>query len=308
MVERALLNLEKFLKTQKLTPVFFHGSGGSVSRGGGSIKEQIAWWPQTALNIYKVTVQGETVQRHFHHPLIIRSQVSKIVEAFENYHPHTLHREEALQKMANIIQEQYHSLVQDPAFQHMTSEATPYDFLSLLKIGSRPTKRVGKGKFTLRAIPWILCWTQTRLLLPVWWGIGTAWEQMDHREKRHLKEAFDNYPLFQSYVKNLGFTFSKIELGVWKFHLEHARLTLEERKMWNERIDHELKRSQNFFKELLGHANYTWYNPRLGESIYFRSSMIHPLNVIQKISLERSDRVLLRETVTGIASGMLTTG
>jgi phosphoenolpyruvate carboxylase len=230
------------------------------------------------------------------------------VEAFENYHPHTLHREEALQKMANIIQEQYHSLVQDPAFQHMTSEATPYDFLSLLKIGSRPTKRVGKGKFTLRAIPWILCWTQTRLLLPVWWGIGTAWEQMDHREKRHLKEAFDNYPLFQSYVKNLGFTFSKIELGVWKFHLEHARLTLEERKMWNERIDHELKRSQNFFKELLGHANYTWYNPRLGESIYFRSSMIHPLNVIQKISLERSDRVLLRETVTGIASGMLTTG
>lgn len=308
MVETALLNLEKFLKSQKLTPVFFHGSGGSVSRGGGSIKEQIAWWPQTALNIYKVTVQGETVQRHFHNPLIIRSQVSKIVEAFSNYKPHKHEKVEVLDKLAIKIQGHYRALVQDPDFQHMTSEATPYDFLSLLKIGSRPTKRAGKGKFTLRAIPWILCWTQTRVLLPVWWGLGSAWSEMSSSEQKQIKQSFNSAPLFQSYVKNLGFTLSKVELGVWKFHLSHSRLSETEKKMWNDKIESELLLVQKFFKDVMGHQNYTWFNPRLGESIYFRSSMIHPLNVIQKISLERNDRILLRETVTGIASGMLTTG
>lgn len=308
LVEKALLDLEKFLLSHKLTPVFFHGSGGSVSRGGGSIKEQIAWWPQTALNIYKVTVQGETVQRHFHHPLIMRSQVSKIVEEFANYHPRKKQDHPELIKLSSLIQGHYRTLVQDPSFQEMTSQATPYDFLNLLKIGSRPTKRNGKGKFTLRAIPWILCWTQTRLLLPVWWGVGSAWQELSASERSGVKKAHLASPLFQSYVKHLGFTLSKIELGVWKFQLNHTNLAEQEKRAWNKKIDQELKLTEKFFKELLGHSNYTWFNPRLGQSIIFRSSMIHPLNVLQKISLEKKDRFLLRETVTGIASGMLTTG
>lgn len=308
LVERALFSLEAFLLKSKLTPVFFHGSGGSVSRGGGSIKEQIAWWPETALNIYKVTVQGETVQRHFHHPAIMRSQVTKIVDEFEHYRPHNSATHKIIDGFAQKVQEEYRQLVQDPSFQNMTAEATPYEFLTLLKIGSRPTKRSGKGKFTLRAIPWILCWTQTRLLLPVWWGLGSGWEKLSNKQKATIQKELKLSPLFQSYMKNLGFTLAKVELGVWKFELQHSRLTDREKKFWNEKIDHELELTHLFFQEMMGHKDFTWFNPRLGESIYFRSSMIHPLNVIQKISLEKGDRVLLRETVTGIASGMLTTG
>lgn len=308
LVEKALLELESFLLKKGLTPVFFHGSGGSVSRGGGSIKEQIAWWPQSALNIYKVTVQGETVQRHFHQPRIMRSQVGKIVEGFANYKPHKKVSSETVSVFAKSIQEKYKNLVQDANFQELVSLATPYDFLNLLKIGSRPTKRTGKGNFTIRAIPWILCWTQTRLLLPIWWGIGSSWESLSAQEKAEVKNYFTHAPLMQTYIKNLGFTLAKVELGVWDFHVEHSNLKPSEKKLWRNQIDLEFGKSVKFFKEITDNQSFTWFRPVLGESIIFRSSMIHPLNVIQKLALERKDNVLLRETVTGIACGMLTTG
>ena len=112
----------------------------------------------------------------------------------------------------------------------------------------------------------------------------------------------------QSYMKNLGFTLAKVEMGVWNFNLDHAKLSAKEKEHWKNKISEELKLSIIFFHDLTGAKAFTWFRPWLGESIYFRSSMIHPLNVIQKIALERKDHVLLRETVTGIACGMLTTG
>lgn len=136
LVERSLLNLEDFLISEELTPVFFHGSGGSVSRGGGPIKEQIAWLPQSALNIYKVTVQGETVQRNFSQPLIMRSQVSKIVEEFSKHKMSKRLEAKIIDSFAADIQLAYRELVKDEAFQELVTQATPYDFLSLLKIGS----------------------------------------------------------------------------------------------------------------------------------------------------------------------------
>ncbi len=308
LVQKALLDLETFLLKKSLTPVFFHGSGGSVSRGGGSIKEQIAWWPQSALNIYKVTVQGETVQRHFHQPLIMRSQIEKIVDEFANYKPRDHKTPPLVPEFAGTIQAEYRKLVRDPLFQELVSKATPYDFLNLLKIGSRPTKRAGKGNFTIRAIPWILCWTQTRLLLPIWWGTGTAWAKLDEAQKVELKAFYKTSPLMHSYVKNLGFTLAKIELGVWNFHVEHSALGPELKEKWKREIREEHARAVEFFNDLTMNAEFTWFRPKLGESIVFRSSMIHPLNVIQKLALERRDNVLLRETVTGIACGMLTTG
>jgi phosphoenolpyruvate carboxylase len=308
MIEHGLFHLEDFLVKKKLKPVFFHGSGGSTSRGGGTVYEQISWWPQTALNIFKVTIQGEMVQRNFSNPLIMRSQVSKIVEGFSQCKPKHIHDHPEIKKFSDSIQNSYRSLVNDSGFQELTTLATPYDYLNLLKIGSRPAKRAKKGKFSLRAIPWILCWTQTRLLLPVWWGVGYAWKDLSKKEQKEVRKYYEKSPLMQSYVKNLGFTLAKVEMGVWNFHLDQSKLSDEDKANWKEIITSEFERSIIFFKEISGEKNFTWYRPWLSESIYFRSSMIHPLNVIQKIALERKDHVLLRETVTGIASGMLTTG
>jgi phosphoenolpyruvate carboxylase len=308
LVERSLLNLEEFLISEGLTPVFFHGSGGSLSRGGGPIKEQIAWLPQSALNIYKVTVQGETVQRNFSQAVIMRSQVAKIVQEFSEYKPKKKLNPKTIIPFAQDIQNSYRELVQNPDFQELVTLATPYEFLNLLRIGSRPTKRNKEGKFTLRAIPWILCWTQTRLLLPIWWGVGHSWKKRSEKEKQEIKKYAEQSPLMQTYLKNLGFTLAKMELGVWKFQLFHSKLSQEEKDQWYEKMIEELNLTKSFLKEMTKEDSYTWFNERLGQSIYFRSSMIHPLNVIQRISLEREDNALLRETVTGIACGMLTTG
>lgn len=308
LIEDALFNIESFLLKHDLTPVFFHGSGGSTSRGGGSVLEQISWLPQSALEIFKVTIQGEMVQRTFSNPRIMRSQVGRVLEGYGHVRPKRPEHSKEVFMLSGLIQKSYRDLVKDPSFHELTSKATPYDFLDLLKMGSRPTKRTTPGKFSLRAIPWILCWTQTRLLLPVWWGIGFGWENLSVDEKENLKEAYKTSPVLQTYVKNLGFTLAKVELGVWNFHLNHSDLATVERERWKELIKTELQLSYKFFRELTGETNLTWYRPWLGESIYFRSSMIHPLNVIQKLALERRDHVLLRETVTGIACGMLTTG
>lgn len=308
MIEEGLFRLEKYLLKKKLKPIFFHGSGGSTSRGGGSVSEQISWWPQSALNVFKVTIQGEMVQRNFTNPLIMRSQVGKVIEGYSQCCPVLTKRGPEVSLFSDRIQSAYRSLVSDSSFQDLTRLATPYDYLNLLKIGSRPSKRSAKGTFSLRAIPWILCWTQTRLLLPVWWGTGSAWMSLSKKEKDSLKNFARKSPLMQSYVKNLGFTLAKMELGVWNFHLESSEMSREEKERWKNIITEELELSIKFFKDISGKKNFTWFRPWLGESIYFRSSMIHPLNVIQKLALERKDHVLLRETVTGIASGMLTTG
>jgi phosphoenolpyruvate carboxylase len=175
-------------------------------------------------------------------------------------------------------------------------------------IGSRPTKRSGGGKFTIRAIPWTLCWTQTRLFLPIWWGIGSSWKELSVLQKAELIKEYKTSPILQTYLKNLGFTLAKIEFGVWKFHIEHTQLTTKEKNTWNKTIEIELKAVHEFFNALTDNNDLLWFRPWLAQSIFYRSSMIHPLNVIQKIALERKDHVLLRETVTGISCGMLTTG
>lgn len=308
LIEEALFDLEKFLQKNKLTPVFFHGSGGSTSRGGGTVLEQVAWLPKSALDIFKVTIQGEMVQRNFGNPRIMRSQVGKVIEGFEKSSPKRPDHPKSVRHLSESIQRSYRALVSDPAFHELTSKATPYDFLDLLKMGSRPTKRSIPGKFSLRAIPWILCWTQTRLLLPVWWGTGSAWKELSKSERKKFIAEYETSPLLQTYVKNLGFTLAKVELGVWNFHLDQSGLPKRELEFWKKAISTELELSEKFFREVSGQKDFTWFRPWLGESIHFRSSMIHPLNVIQKLALERKDEVLLRETVTGIACGMLTTG
>lgn len=308
MVESALFKIETFLKSINLTPVFFHGSGGSTSRGGGTVQEQISWWPQSALDIFKVTIQGEMVQRNFSNHLIMRSQVGKVIESYAVVKPKEPKHPKTVNLFGESVQAEYRRLVSDPSFHQLTKQATPYQYLDLLRIGSRPTKRQSPEEFSLRAIPWILCWTQTRLLLPVWWGTGTAWKKLSKTDKEQIRSYYQSSPLMQSYIKNLGFTFARTELGVWNFHLGSSDLSQNEKVLWREKIVQEYEQSIKFFEEISGEKNLTWFRPWLSESIFFRSSMIHPLNVIQKIALERQDHILLRETVTGIACGMLTTG
>ena len=161
----------------------------------------------------------------------------------------------------------------------------------------------------LRAIPWILSWTQTRILFPTWWGVGSAWQASSADEKDKLRRAFQNEPVFSSYVKALGFTLAKVDLAIWFMYLENSvGLSIAKRDSAKSLFEEELRKTTLFLSELTGEENWLWFRPWLGESILLRSSLIHPLNLLQILAHQEKDNRLLRLTVTGISSGMLTTG
>lgn len=310
-ISDALPKLEKICKQAGFTPIFFHGAGGSVDRGGGSIEDQTAWWPKSSLRFYKVTVQGEMIERSLATGAIAKRQVEKIIEnsARGLTEPFNYQKNRAVESFAKAVSEKYRTDIASPEFLKLVEFATPYSFLNILKIGSRPTKRTLQPTVkNLRAIPWVMCWTQTRVLFPTWWGVGTSWKNSSHAQKAELKKAFQKDPVFTSYIKALGFTLAKVELNIWKIYLEHSGLSETQIENAAKEFQMEFKLALKCYFELCRQKKLLWFRPWLGESIILRSPMIHPLNLLQIIAKKNNDLKLLRITTTGISSGMMTTG
>lgn len=310
LVSQSCHKLESVIVSHGLRPIFFHGSGGSVSRGGGPIEAQMSWWPSTARSYFKATLQGEMIQRTFASPEIFRSQMSKIVKGSQSQQIKSLPQaRKAFVLLANTTQQAYQQLTEDPEFLNLVGLTTPYNYLHHLRLGSRPNKRRGPVHLgSLRAIPWVLCWTQLRLLLPAWWGFGSAFEQLTKNQQKQLQTSLSSEPCFQSYVGLLGFTLSKLRAQPFELALYRSPLTAEQRAYWKERVSVELKLTRKAYHFLTHKHPELQPRPWLKNSIEWRSKLVHPLNLLQLVALENQDGELLRETVTGIACGMLTTG
>jgi phosphoenolpyruvate carboxylase len=310
LIREALYGIEKLLISKKIAPIFFHGSGGSVARGGGSLEEQVSWWPLSSRKIFKVTLQGEMVYRSFSTPEIFNSQVSKILSNSQSAQENkVIHTQKELLDFAVKVSSKYQALVFNEEFLKVVEKTTPYTYLNELKIGSRPTKRIQSlGVESLRAIPWVLCWTQIRSLLPIWWGIGSTWKELSSKEKMLLKDAFNNDSFFSSFVKLLAFSLAKVNLAIWFSYLQNSTLEAKLILKYQNIFQSEFNSCIEFIQELSGEQNILWFRPWLEKSIKLRSTMIHPLNMSQIIALKNNETPLLRESVTGIASGMLTTG
>ncbi len=310
LIESALFKMEKAIEECHFEARFFHGSGGSVARGGGSLEEQTRWWPISAQRRFKATIQGEMIARSFASPEVFTRQASKIM-AQSNIQPQNVPENirVAVEALALKTRDHYRMMVNDNDFMKIVAESTPYNYLQLLKIGSRPSKRKKDLSLkSLRAIPWILCWTQTRVLFPSWWGLGSAWATSTLKEKKQLQEAYNKSPVFRSYINLMGFTLAKVSLGVWRTYLSRTELDKNVQESVYELVSREYKETVYCIKDLSGSNELLWHKPWLGASISLRNPLIHPLNALQLIALKNQDHTLLRETVTGIASGMMTTG
>lgn len=314
LIQSAVVGLEKKISSHGLIPIFFHGSGGSVERGGGSIQDQTAWWPASALATAKVTVQGEMIYRSYSSPAVLKRQLERFESARSLRNQKTSQTERPtdlrqLKKMAMATRARYQDLLREPSFLEVIEQATPYTFLKNLKLGSRPSKRQGAVEIrNLRAIPWVLCWTQTRTLFPTWWGVGSYWEQLTTEEKKKYQGIFKKSSLFASYIRLLGFTLAKMELNIFALYLQSSSLPAELKSETEKRFRREFSLCKKALHEISGESQLLWYRPWLQDSIHLRSPLIHPLSVLQLIALKNNDVPLLRETVTGVASGMLTTG
>jgi phosphoenolpyruvate carboxylase len=310
-IAEAVAELDRILRRHKVTPLFFHGSGGSVDRGGGSIQEQTAWWPRSALEVYKATLQGEMVERSLASPEIARGRLARIVEAAADAPkaPRRAGSSPAVRAFADRASAMYKKTIATPSFLTVVQRATAYRYLSVLRLGSRPTKRGPVVSVaSLRAIPWVLCWTQVRVLFQTWWGVGTAWHALGASDRAKLLAAYEEDPVFRSFVKNLGFTLAKVELPVFGTYLRESGIDPELAKATLKDLATELRAAQAFVRAMSQSRDLLWFRPWLGTSIRLRSPMIHPLNLLQIVALEEDDARLIRETVAGVASGMLTTG
>jgi phosphoenolpyruvate carboxylase len=311
LIRASMFEIESAAKGQKLKARFFHGSGGSVERGGGSLKEQISWWSNSAIGWPKLTIQGESIQRTFATKEILNSQCMHMSNEARLRRGRKAKAETSpiLEKMVTGVESSYRNFIENTDLLNHCLQATPYHYLNILKIGSRPTKRPSSvaSVESLRAIPWILCWTQTRLLLPAWWGVGSAWQSFSAAEKQQLKDLWTGDPFFSSFVKTLGYTLAKVEMNVWRRYLIAAHGKEGGAKLF-EPFDGEFKKAVRFVREVSQSKLLIAHRPWLEESIRLRSPYIHILNLLQIMAMRDHDEKLLKETLVGIACGMLTTG
>jgi phosphoenolpyruvate carboxylase len=314
-IARTMRALDVLITSDGIIPVFFHGSGGSVDRGGGSVKEQTSWWPKSALHLYKATIQGEMVERNFSSPEVTIAGVNNVLKNLDKVKSRKgeIKLNKEMQNFSNIVESLYVKKINDPDFFNMVELATPYSYLNVLKLGSRPAKRAKATSLdfsSIRAIPWVLCWTQTRTLFPTWWGVGSAWKiyKKDKISTNNIIEAYHSSSIFSSFVRTLGFTLSKVDLQVFKLYLLKSELSKERQDIIYKEFTDEFNLACQFVFAISCERNLLWFKPWLKDSITLRSSMIHPLNILQIIGNKSNDLDLVRKTVAGISSGMMTTG
>lgn len=311
--------------------IIFHGRGGSVGRGGGPQHLAILSQPAgSSKHGFRVTIQGETISQHFEHVKIAQLTLGRYSSAIvlANLRPSAPPKPEwrdIMDQMAKTSAAHYRQCVRDPSFLEYWGSVTPIDELSGLKIGSRPARRKSVNQKrtldSLRAIPWIFSWTQTRFHIPVWLGIYKALEEQ-------MKKG--NFPLLRDMTENWLFfdtTLSLVEMVLYK---ADTRLTAyydkvllpeeatELRKI-GDSLRNELEETRKGILQLRG-QNKLLQSSRdavLVRSIEHRLQFVDLLNVIQPHLIKAirnqdttSDLLLSTMTVViqGIAVGMQNTG
>jgi phosphoenolpyruvate carboxylase len=301
----------------------FHGRGGSVGRGGGPTYLAILSQPPGSVNgSLRVTEQGEMIQAKFGLPGIA-------MRTLELYTTATLTATLAppagpepawralMEKAARRACDAYRGVVRgDPRFVEYFRAATPEQELGALNIGSRPARRKkGGGIESLRAIPWIFAWTQTRHLLPAWLGTGEALQALfEDGEEEALQQMYARWPFFQSTIDLIEMVLAKALMRIAALYDEV--LVPEELHRLGEDLRSRYEVSVDTVERLAG-RELLEQNEVLRRSIAVRNPYVAPINLVQVELLRRvrvegeDDAELMRAllvTVNGVAAGMRNTG
>ena len=304
----------------------FHGRGGTIGRGGLPAHAAIYSQPPGSLEGgFRVTEQGETIRYKFGMPKLAKRSLgiyaSAIIEAmlFPPPAPKEEWRE-LITTMAAQGRDNYRATVRhDEEFVPYFRVATPEQELGKLPLGSRPAKRKPQGGIeSLRAIPWIFAWAQTRLVLPSWLGVMRAIDSVKTPEnEKVVNEMFSEWPFYRSRLSMLDMVFHKADPRISEAYDE--RLVPKELKHFGEALRSELKESISSLLAITGEDDIMKNDPPGKESMEIRAGYLQPLHYLQielldrirkagddaqNTSLERAMMV----TIAGIAIGMRNTG
>jgi phosphoenolpyruvate carboxylase len=303
----------------------FHGRGGTVGRGGGPTYLAIQSQPPGSVDgRLRVTEQGEMIQAQFGLPDIAVRTLEVYTTATLDAtlapaaHPEPRWRD-AMNRLAATAQHVYRNIVyEEPRFIPYFRAATPEVELGALPIGSRPARRTEEGGVeSLRAIPWVFAWTQTRLLLPSWLGTGEALEaEFERGERELIQQMYRDWPFFRSTINLVEMVLAKADARI-AAEYDRQLVPPELRPLGidlRRRLDLTIRR----LLETTGAARLLEHNAVLRRSIEVRNPYVDPINLVQIELLRRLrergddvDRQVRRAfmvTVNGIAAGMRNTG
>jgi phosphoenolpyruvate carboxylase len=307
----------------------FHGRGGSVGRGGGPTREAILAQPSGTVNgVIKITEQGEVISDHFGNSRIAASQLNLMISSVTEaslLHTEPRYSKEAIDKWAAAMEiisadalAAYRGLVETEGFVKYFTTSTPVEELGSMNIGSRPARRGGKvdGLDSLRAIPWVFGWTQSRQIIPGWFGLGTALERAHSGGRGSMiDEMYAEWSFFQTLVSNVEMALVKTDMEIAERYVE-ALVDPSLHPIF-EVIRTEFERTLREVLRVTGQEQLLDRSPVLQRTLNVRAPYIDPLNYLQISLLARhrddhavdplQERALLL-TVNGIAAGLKNTG
>jgi phosphoenolpyruvate carboxylase len=325
---QAQRDLTRLFADAGIRHTFFHGRGGAIGRGGGPTNVAILAQPPGSVDgRAKLTEQGEVIASryatvpiaHRELELVTGAVLASTVDLLALDDLDRVARfERAFAELAETATAAYRDLVYgDPGFVQFFEEATPISEISRLQIGSRPARRQQSHRIEdLRAIPWVFAWTQSRFLLPGWFGLGTALER--GREQfglAFLQEMERDWPFFTATIGNAEMALAKSDLDIARLYADLVADGELRERIWT-RIAEEHVRSTREILALTGQERLLERDPVLRRSIDRRNPYVDPISFVQVELLRRMRagetgetiaRAVLR-TVNGIAGGLKNTG
>ncbi|MCP6758969.1 MAG: phosphoenolpyruvate carboxylase [Fischerella sp. CENA71] len=343
-IHKAQKSLQQIAENHGVNLRIFHGRGGSVGRGGGPAYEAILAQPGHSINgRIKITEQGEVLASKYSlRDLALYNletvttaviQASLLKTGFDDIQPWN----EIMEELAVRSRTHYRSLIyEQPDFIDFFHQVTPIEEISLLQISSRPARRPSgkKDLSSLRAIPWVFSWTQTRFLLPSWYGVGTALQEFLNEEPEEnlqlLRYFYMKWPFFKMVISKAEMTLAKVDLQMARRYVEELSDPQDQPRFEKlfEQIANEYYLTRELVLKITEHQRLLDGDPVLQRSVQLRNGTIVPLGFIQVSLLKRlrqskniatsgvihsrySKGELLRGallTINGIAAGMRNTG
>lgn len=308
--------------------VLFHGRGGSLGRGGGPANRAIlAQPPESVQGRLKITEQGEVISNRYSNPNIARRHLEQLTCA-AMLTCGTRPQFEQLERWSSVMETisetafaKYRELVQDKKSIEYFSTTTPIQFVDHLNLGSRPARRKKTESIAdLRAIPWVFAWTQTRINLPSWYGVGSAIENWAGDNESHwteIQEMYSQWPFFKTTMNNIHLGTGRADFDIASLYAELADIELRE-SIFDE-LKNEYEKTCSVLLRVTGHSDVLETEPWLKHSIRMRNPYVDPLNFLQVALTRRfqnSDNedeledllASIMLSVNGIAAGLQNVG